>query len=126
MIYSITDVSKIMGLAPSAIRFYEQKGLLPYLQRKASGTRFFTEDDVERISFIIGLKEAGLSIKEIQECFMFCDRGDETIDIRIQLFQKHKQRMLHKIQELETCVHRIDEKVSFLKNKKETFSHMDG
>lgn len=122
MNYSITDVSKIIGLAPSAIRFYEQKGLLPHLQRKPSGTRFFTDDDIERLTFIIGLKEVGLAIREIKECFTFCDRGDETIDKRIQLFQKHKHNIRSKICELETCIQRIDDKVSYLQQKKETSS----
>ncbi|MDD3361793.1 MAG: MerR family transcriptional regulator [Hespellia sp.] len=122
MNYTITNVSKMTGLAPSAIRFYEQEGLLPYLQRKSSGTRFFTDDDIERLTFIIGLKDAGLTIREIQECFTFCDRGDETIDKRIQLFQKHKSNIRSKICELEKCIQRIDDKVTFLQQKKNTSS----
>lgn len=118
MQYSITDVSKITDISPSAIRFYEEKGLLFAISRKPSGVRYFTEDDIERLTFIAELKKAGLSIKEIHECFHFCDMGDDTIDKRINLYQQHKRDILNKMKELEHCIKHIDEKVTYLNRKK--------
>ncbi|WP_153884755.1 MerR family transcriptional regulator, partial [Clostridioides difficile] len=65
MKYSITDVSKITKISSSAIRFYEEKGLLLPINRKPSGVRYFSEEDVERLIFIKELKNTGLSIKDI-------------------------------------------------------------
>ncbi len=118
MKYSITDVSKITNISPSAIRFYEEKGLLLPINRKSSGVRYFSEEDIERFIFIKELKIAGLSIKDIHECFHFCDMGDDTIDKRIQLFQQHKQDIKNKINELEGCIDKIDEKIDYLSKKK--------
>jgi DNA-binding transcriptional MerR regulator len=118
MQYSITDVSKITGISPSAIRFYEEKELLFPISRKSSGVRNFTEDDIERLAFITELKKAGLSIKEIHECFHFCDMGDDTIDKRINLYQQHKVNILNKMKELEHCIEHIDEKIAYLNRKK--------
>ncbi|TQX30903.1 MerR family transcriptional regulator [Clostridioides difficile] len=118
MKYSITDVSKITKISSSAIRFYEEKGLLLPINRKPSGVRYFSEGDVERLIFIKELKDTGLSIKDIHECFHFCDMGDGTIDKRIQLFQQHKQNIKNKIHELENCMDKIDEKIYYLKEKK--------
>ncbi|WP_227482614.1 MerR family transcriptional regulator [Clostridioides sp. ES-S-0001-03] len=73
MQYSMTEVSKITEISPSAIRFYEEKGLLLPTNRKPSGVRYFSEKDVEHLIFITELKKAGLSIKNIYECFHFCD-----------------------------------------------------
>lgn len=118
MKYSMTDVSKITEISSSAIRFYEKKGLLLPINRKPSGVRYFYEEDINRLMFIKELKNAGLSIKDIHECFHFCDMGDDTIDKRIQLFQQHKQNIKNKIYELENCMDRIDEKIYHLKVKK--------
>ncbi len=117
MQYSITDVSKITDISPSAIRFYEEKGLLLTISRKSSGVRYFTEEDVERLTFITELKKAGLSIKEIHECFHFCDMGDDTIDKRINLYQQHRKNILNKIKDLEHCIEHIDEKITYLNRK---------
>lgn len=87
MKYSMDDVSKITNISSSSIRFYEEKDLLLPVSSKPSGLRYFCEEDIERLTFIKDLKNAGLSIKDIHECFHFCDMGDDTIDKRIQLFQ---------------------------------------
>lgn len=118
MKYSMTDVSKITNISSSAIRFYEEKDLLLPISRKPSGVRYFCEEDMERLTFIKDLKKAGLSIKDIHECFHFCDMGDDTIDKRIQLFQQYKKNIKNKIQELEDCMDKIDEKICYLNEKK--------
>lgn len=118
MQYSITETSKITGISPSAIRFYEKKGLLLPIGRKSSGVRYFSEDDIERLTFITELKSAGLSIADIQECFHFCDKGDDTIDTRIGLFMQHKREIQEKIHELEHCIQQIDNKIAYLQQKK--------
>lgn len=120
MQYSITEASRKTGISPSAIRFYEEKGLLLPIGRKASGVRYFSDDDIERLTFITELKAAGLSIADIHECFHFCDRGDATIDTRIDLFQRHKQNIQNKIRELEHCIEQIDNKIAYLRQKKKS------
>ncbi|MBY2477588.1 MerR family transcriptional regulator [Clostridioides difficile] len=118
MKYSITDVSKITNISSSAIRFYEEKDLLLPINRRPNGVRYFSEEDIERLIFIKELKNAGLSIKDIHECFHFCDMGDDTIDKRIKLFQQHKQDIKNKIHELEDCIDKIDGKICYLNEKK--------
>ncbi|MCI9976345.1 MerR family transcriptional regulator [Clostridioides difficile] len=118
MKYSMTDVSKITNISSSAIRFYEEKDLLLSISSKPSGVCYFCEEDMERLTFIKDLKNAGLSIKDIHECFHFCDMGDDTIDKRIQFFQQHKKNIKNKIQELEDCMDKIDEKICYLNEKK--------
>lgn len=55
MQYYITEVSKITEISPSAIRFYEEKGLLLLINRKQSGVRYFSKKDIERLIFITEL-----------------------------------------------------------------------
>lgn len=63
---SIGDLAARTGLAVSAIRFYEEKGLVHPL-RSAGGQRRFLRSDIRRISFVLIAQQLGLSIGEIQE-----------------------------------------------------------
>jgi len=54
------------GVNVSAIRFYEQKGLLTPT-RNAGGQRRFRRSDIRRLSFILVAQRLGLSIAEIRD-----------------------------------------------------------
>ena len=41
--YTIKDAARIMGVPTSTIRYYDKEGLLPFVERLASGYRIFTE-----------------------------------------------------------------------------------
>ncbi|WP_052372122.1 MerR family transcriptional regulator [Amycolatopsis taiwanensis] len=61
---SISELRARTGLASSALRFYERKGLLRATGR-AGGKRVYDEDTVEQIAFIDLLKQAGFTLSEI-------------------------------------------------------------
>lgn len=64
-ILSIGTVARRVGMAVSAIRFYEQKGLVHPL-RLASGQRRFLRSDIRRLSFIMIAQRLGFSLNEIK------------------------------------------------------------
>jgi len=61
----IGDLAARTGLAVSAIRFYEAKGLIGPL-RNAGGQRRFARSDIRRLSFIQIAQQLGFSIEEIR------------------------------------------------------------
>ena len=61
---AIGEVAARTGAAVSAIRFYEQKGLIT-ARRTAGGTRLFLRSDIRRVSFILIAQRLGFSLKEI-------------------------------------------------------------
>jgi DNA-binding transcriptional MerR regulator len=61
---SISELRARTGLAASALRFYERKGLLRTTGR-VGGKRFYDEGAVERVAFIDLLKLAGFTLSEI-------------------------------------------------------------
>lgn len=63
---AIGDVAERTGLAISAIRFYEAKGLIKPL-RNGGGQRRFPRSDIRRLSFIMIAQQLGLSIVEIKQ-----------------------------------------------------------
>jgi MerR family redox-sensitive transcriptional activator SoxR len=61
---TITEVARRGGVASSALRFYEQRGLIA-AQRTGSGHRRFPRAVLRRIAFIVFAQKIGLSLEEI-------------------------------------------------------------
>jgi MerR family transcriptional regulator, redox-sensitive transcriptional activator SoxR len=61
---TITDVSRRSGVASSALRFYEERGLIGS-QRAGSGHRRYPRPVLRRIAFIVFAQRIGLSLDEI-------------------------------------------------------------
>jgi len=62
----IGTLARRTGVAVSAIRFYEDKGLLQSL-RTSGNQRRFLRSDIRRISFILIAQKLGLGLAEIEE-----------------------------------------------------------
>lgn len=61
---TIGDLARRTGLSVSAIRFYEDKGLIEPL-RTGGNQRRFPRADIRRLSFILIAQKLGLSLEEI-------------------------------------------------------------
>lgn len=63
---SIGDVAARTGLSVSAIRFYEERGLI-VAGRNAGGRRVFARADIRRLSFIMIAQQMGFSLERIKQ-----------------------------------------------------------
>jgi len=63
---TIGALAKRTGVAVSAIRFYEEKGLLQAM-RTSGNQRRFLRSDIRRISFILIAQKLGLGLAEIEK-----------------------------------------------------------
>lgn len=86
----IGEVANMVGVATSAIRFYEEEGLLPEPERTASGYRDYDPSVIDRLAFIRAGQAVGLTLGELGEVLQIRDRGEapcrhvsELIDTRI-------------------------------------------
>lgn len=61
---TITEVSRRSGVTASALRFYEDRGLIRS-ERAGSGHRRFHRSVLRRIAFIVFAQRVGLSLEEI-------------------------------------------------------------
>jgi MerR family redox-sensitive transcriptional activator SoxR len=61
---TITDVARRSGVAASALRFYEERGLIAS-ERSASGHRRYPRGVLRRVAFIVFAQRIGLSLTEI-------------------------------------------------------------
>jgi MerR family transcriptional regulator, redox-sensitive transcriptional activator SoxR len=63
---TIADVARRSGVAASALRFYEQRGLIASA-RTGAGHRRYPRAVLRRIAFIVFAQRIGLSLDEISE-----------------------------------------------------------
>jgi MerR family redox-sensitive transcriptional activator SoxR len=61
---AITEVARRSGVASSALRFYESRGLIAS-ERTGSGHRRYPRAVLRRIAFIVFAQKIGLSLEEI-------------------------------------------------------------
>ena len=71
---SIGDLARRTGLSASAIRFYEDKGLVQSF-RTAGNQRRFLRSDIRRLSFILIVQKLGLSLEDIGEHLRSLPKG---------------------------------------------------
>jgi len=64
---TIAQFSDRTGISPSALRFYERKGLLVPANRLANGYRVYTPEQVDQALLITSLRETGVSVAAIRE-----------------------------------------------------------
>jgi MerR family transcriptional regulator, redox-sensitive transcriptional activator SoxR len=93
---SIGALARRSGLTTSAIRYYEQVGLLP-APRRASGRRLFDEPMLNRLLVVTIAKEAGFSLREIHQLFS----GFATTTSASARWQKLAAAKLEEIEALE-------------------------
>jgi len=68
MSYTISEVANEIGLRPSAIRYYEQIGILPPAER-VSGQRRYDVTALHRLVVIQRARQSGFTLTEIKQLF---------------------------------------------------------
>ncbi len=91
----IGEVAERSGVAPSALRFYEEKGLIRSIGRRGL-RRLFEPDVVERLALISLGRVAGFSLDEIAG--MFGADGEPLID---------RQTLEDKAEEIDRTIRRL-------------------
>lgn len=105
MSYTIGEMAKRLGVAPSTLRYYDKEGLLPFVERSGS-IRMFKEEDYEWLMIIKCLKKTGMPLCDIREFVMMAMEGDNTIERRLALINKQKESIERQLDEL-SGVHRV-------------------
>ena len=72
----IGEASQLSGLEASAIRFYEENGIIPVSQRTGAGYRDYGSDDVELLRFVRRLRSLDLPLDDVREIVALRTSGD--------------------------------------------------
>jgi MerR family redox-sensitive transcriptional activator SoxR len=92
---TISEVARQVGLQPSAIRYYEQIGILVPAQR-IGGQRRYDTTVLHRLAVIQRARQTGFTLDEIRELFFGFQDGAPAS----QRWQKLSRRKLAELEEL--------------------------
>lgn len=78
----ISELARRAGVAPSAVRWYEEVAVLPRPERTAAGYRAYDEDDLSRLRLVVSLRRLGLGPEEAGRLARLClERGAIDLDL---------------------------------------------
>ena len=113
MAYTIGQVAKKLGMTTHTLRYYDKEGLLPMVRKSSSGLRVFKDVDLEWLLIVECLKACGMSLKAIKNYLEMCQKGDETIPERLEMFKHQRENLKAQMQELKSYMDKIEYKIAY-------------
>lgn len=103
----IGEVAERTGLAVSAIRFYEEQGLIEPRERKG-GRRMFERSAIRRLSFILITQQLGYSLADIRSALDDLPNASPSADDWEQLARTFRRDLNVRIERLTRLRDRLD------------------
>lgn len=100
MRYTISALSREMGLSVHTLRFYEKEGILKYVERTRSGRRIYGDASRARLLAVLLLKQAGVTLPHIKEFLDATVEGYSTLKERIDMMEGERRELLQRMEEL--------------------------
>ena len=119
MFYTVGEIAKKLNVPNSTIRYYDKEGLFPFIERSDGGIRMFKDADIESLRIIECLKQTGMSIKNIKTFIDWVQMGDETIDLRLEMFNSQRKILEEQMRQLEDTLATINYKCWYYECAKE-------
>lgn len=96
---TMKELEEKTGLAAHTIRYYEQEGIIKF-DRKPSGHRECTEENVSWLLFIKQLRQADKNIEEIKQYASLYYQKEAKLEERVMLLQQFVQTLAQKTKTL--------------------------
>lgn len=96
----IGQLARRSGVPATALRYYEQLGLLPSPSRTPSGYRMYAEDAADRLAFIRSAQAVGLTLAEVREVLRVRDAGEAPCRVVNDLIEHRHAEVRSRIAEL--------------------------
>jgi len=112
----IAEVSVRYDISSDTLRYYERIGLIPPVNRNASGIRDYGEIDIRRVEFIKCMRSAGLPIEALIEYVALVQQGDSTIEARKEILIEQREQLLARMAEMQKTLDIMNRKISVYEN----------
>lgn len=88
---TIGEIAKKLNIPVHTLRYYDNEGLLMFVERDSAGRRDFKETDVIMLNTILCLKSIGIPLKDIKQYVEWCTEGAVTLEERYNMFLEQKK-----------------------------------
>lgn len=100
--YSIKEVAALTGLPASTLRYYEQVGVLPPVDRGAtSGHRVFAEEDLDRVMGVACMAATGMPLGDMRTYVANTRLGTDGAAAQVALLRQQEERLAREAEQLE-------------------------
>ncbi len=111
--YSIKDMSEKFNLPASAIRYYEEIGLLENVEHKNGYHRIYDESHVDRLNAIECFKKARLPLKEIKLFFEYEKDMKNNSQKIVEMRNAQKKETEKEIKNLKAGLAHLEKKIKY-------------
>lgn len=113
---SIGNLSRRTGVKVPTIRYYEQMGLLAAPERSSGGQRRYTDDELERLTFIRHSRDLGLSIEAIRELLRLSAHPEAPCDDADRIAAEHLDSVRARIARLKRLEGELERMLDHCRN----------
>lgn len=114
--YTVKEVSEILGISAHTIRYYDKEHLFPYVTRGKNGERLFSQEDLLWVQLVQGLRKTDMPLAEIRRYGDLCKEGDSTIPERYKMMIDQKRKIETDLEEMKKRLEIVEYKVKFYKD----------
>ena len=120
-LYSIGKLADIVGIPATALRFYDEQGVLkPQIRDDETGYRYYTEEQVMKCMFISEMRRLGLTVADIKA---LCEKSSltfqrEALINRMVLLNDELDHLLFKKAYLEELMRNVDMGLGYFESAK--------
>lgn len=111
--YKIKQVSRKLNISEHTLRFWENNGFFPFIQRDENNVRLFTESDIEWVKLVYELRSIGVELKDVKRYIELCLIGDSTIIERYEIIRKAKLKLSKKLKNIQEQLQQIESKEKY-------------
>ena len=91
--YTVKQVAEMMEMSAYTIRYYENAGLIPDVDRSGGNARMFSDYTLGWLRLVHCLRMTGLPIEGVKHYIDLCQEGDSTIPERAELIFKQEKSL---------------------------------
>jgi DNA-binding transcriptional MerR regulator len=99
--YTVKEVAKMLDMTTYTVRYYDNSGLIPNVDRTDSNIRMFSDYAVNWLRLVHCLRTTGLPIAKIRNYIDMCLEGDSTIPKRAELILQQEKNLRKQIKDLQ-------------------------
>ena len=111
--FTVKQLSKLAGITPRTLHYYDQIGLLKPAHVASNGYRYYGEESVLRLQQILFYRQLDMPLENIKA---IVNRTD--FDVMLSL-ESHKKELRKRIMQLERLVMTVEQTILHLKGKKQ-------
>src|SRR5512146_940272 len=107
--FTVKQRSKIAGITPRALHYYDEIGLLKPSRVGENGYRYYGEESLLRLQQILFYRELGIPLEDVKKIM-----GRRDFDV-LGALHSHKDALQKQVARLNRLIHTVDNTINHLK-----------